>query len=149
MFLEGINGMSGLAVNYFYKDGLKVCSSPIRSVAPNLSKRWSKISTPRSTPGSNSDVLDFRAAQVDPATLSTIGSLTTLPWTCKPLYGFISDGYPVSTDPCQAPHPPLALARLLTPCRPRQIMGYRRKPYLFLAGVVGRFAPPHLPPRSP
>jgi hypothetical protein len=27
MFLEGINGMSGLAVNYFYKDGLKVLQS--------------------------------------------------------------------------------------------------------------------------
>ena len=71
MFLEGINGMSGLAVSYFYKDKLRV----------------------------------------DPATLSTVGSLTSLPWTCKPLYGFISDGYPV--------------------------FGYRRKPYLFLAGIIG------------
>eukprot|EP00286_Rhodomonas_abbreviata_P023237 CAMPEP_0181301162 /NCGR_PEP_ID=MMETSP1101-20121128/7274_1 /TAXON_ID=46948 /ORGANISM="Rhodomonas abbreviata, Strain Caron Lab Isolate" /LENGTH=483 /DNA_ID=CAMNT_0023406443 /DNA_START=301 /DNA_END=1752 /DNA_ORIENTATION=- len=71
MFLEGINGMSGLAVSYFFKNTLKV----------------------------------------EPATLSSIGSITALPWTCKPLYGFISDGFP--------------------------LFGYRRKPYLLLAGVFG------------
>jgi len=70
-FLEGISGMSGLAVSYFYKNTL----------------------------------------MVDPATLSTISSLSALPWTVKPLYGFLSDGWP--------------------------IMGYRRRPYLILAGFVG------------
>ncbi len=41
-------------------------------------------------------------------------SLTNLPWTCKPVYGFISDAFP--------------------------IMGYRRRPYIFLAGLVGSAA---------
>ena len=49
--------------------------------------------------------------QVSPAMLSTVGSLTTLPWTCKPIYGFVSDAFPVN--------------------------GYRRKPYLLLAGILG------------
>uniref|UniRef100_A0A7S0E9A5 Major facilitator superfamily (MFS) profile domain-containing protein n=1 Tax=Hanusia phi TaxID=3032 RepID=A0A7S0E9A5_9CRYP len=71
MFLEGINGMSGLATNYFFKETLKV----------------------------------------EPAVLSSIGSITSLPWTCKPLYGFISDAYPM--------------------------FGYRRKPYLLIAGILG------------
>ena len=30
--------------------------------------------------------------KVDPATLSTVTSLTALPWTIKPIYGFLSDG---------------------------------------------------------
>lgn len=71
LFLEGLSGMSGLAVSYFYKNTLKV----------------------------------------DPATLTTVSSLTSLPWTCKPIYGFISDAFP--------------------------IFGYRRKPYIFLAGLAG------------
>ena len=71
LFLEGLNGMSGLAVSYFYKNTLKA----------------------------------------DPALLTTISSLTSLPWTCKPVYGFISDAFP--------------------------IFGYRRKPYIFLAGLTG------------
>ena len=71
LFLEGLSGMSGLAVSYFYKNTLKV----------------------------------------DPATLTTVSSLTSLPWTCKPLYGFMSDAFP--------------------------IFGYRRKPYIFLAGLFG------------
>ena len=71
-FVQGMSGMSGLAVSYFYKDTLGV----------------------------------------DPATLSTVTSLTALPWTIKPLYGFMSDGWP--------------------------IMGYRRKPYIIIAGAVVR-----------
>jgi len=47
LFLEGLSGISGLAVSYFYKDTLKV----------------------------------------DPAMLTTVSSLTNLPWTCKPIYG--------------------------------------------------------------
>ena len=50
-----------------------------------------------------------RESQVDPATLSTVGSLTSLPWTCKPLYGFISDGYPVSLCRTQSMRPRSAL----------------------------------------
>ena len=49
--------------------------------------------------------------KVDPATLSTVTSLTALPWTIKPLYGFLSDGWP--------------------------IMGYRRKSYIIISGAVG------------
>jgi folate/biopterin transporter len=71
LFLEGLSGISGLAVSYFYKNTLKV----------------------------------------DPAMLTTVSSLTNLPWTCKPIYGFISDAFPIG--------------------------GYRRKPYLFIAGVMG------------
>jgi folate/biopterin transporter len=48
---------------------------------------------------------------VSPATLSTVTSLAAIPWTIKPLYGFLSDGWP--------------------------IMGYRRKPYLIIAGALG------------
>lgn len=71
MFLEGVNGMSGLAFSYFMKNTLKV----------------------------------------EPAVLTSISSITALPWTCKPLYGFISDAFP--------------------------IWGYRRRPYFFIAGVFG------------
>ena len=70
-FVQGIGGMSDLAVSYFYKNTLAV----------------------------------------DPATLSTVMSLVAIPWTIKPLYGFLSDGWP--------------------------IFGYRRKPYIIIAGAVG------------
>lgn len=46
-----------------------------------------------------------------PAELSAMAGLVTLPWTIKPVYGFLSDGVP--------------------------LWGYRRKSYLFLAGLVG------------
>ena len=49
--------------------------------------------------------------KVDPATLTQIMSMTNLPWTCKPIYGFVSDLFP--------------------------IFGYRRRPYIFLAGLTG------------
>jgi hypothetical protein len=54
-FLEGISGMSGLAVSYFYKNTL----------------------------------------MIQPATLSMVSSLSAIPWTIKPLYGFMSDGWPI------------------------------------------------------
>jgi len=74
LFLEGLSGISGLSVSYFYKNELKV----------------------------------------DPATLTQIMSMTNLPWTCKPIYGFVSDAFP--------------------------IFGYRRRPYIFIAGVIGSAA---------
>lgn len=46
-----------------------------------------------------------------PAELSATLGILTLPWTIKPLYGFLSDGFP--------------------------IFGYRRRSYLVLAGGVG------------
>ena len=46
-----------------------------------------------------------------PAELSALGGLFTLPWTIKPLYGFLSDGLP--------------------------LFGYRRRSYLILCGIVG------------
>lgn len=46
-----------------------------------------------------------------PAELSATLGLLSLPWTIKPLYGFLSDGFP--------------------------IFGYRRRSYLVLAGFVG------------
>ena len=48
---------------------------------------------------------------VSPATLTFVQSISALPWVVKPLYGFISDAVP--------------------------ILGYRRKPYLLLAGLIG------------
>ena len=46
-----------------------------------------------------------------PAELSALTGLFTLPWTIKPLYGFLSDGVP--------------------------FFGYRRRSYLILCGVLG------------
>jgi hypothetical protein len=46
-----------------------------------------------------------------PAELSALTGIFTLPWTIKPLYGFLSDGFP--------------------------LFGYRRRSYLLLAGLTG------------
>jgi folate/biopterin transporter len=46
-----------------------------------------------------------------PAEMSALSGLFTLPWTIKPLYGFLSDGFP--------------------------ILGYRRRSYLVLSGILG------------
>ena len=46
-----------------------------------------------------------------PAEMSATMGILSLPWTIKPLYGFLSDGFP--------------------------ILGYRRRSYLILAGLVG------------
>ncbi len=46
-----------------------------------------------------------------PAELSALSGLFVLPWTIKPLYGFLSDGFP--------------------------LFGFRRKSYLILAGLLG------------
>ena len=46
-----------------------------------------------------------------PAELSALTGLFTLPWTVKPLYGFLSDGLP--------------------------LFGYRRRSYLILCGLLG------------
>jgi MFS family permease len=48
---------------------------------------------------------------MSPAIVSMLGSMTALPWIVKPVWGFISDTYP--------------------------ILGYRRKPYLAIFGVLG------------
>jgi folate/biopterin transporter len=45
-----------------------------------------------------------------PAQVSRINSIATIPWIVKPIYGFISDSFP--------------------------ILGYRRKPYLFIFGIT-------------
>jgi folate/biopterin transporter len=46
-----------------------------------------------------------------PAEVGALTGIATLPWTIKPLFGFISDGLPIG--------------------------GYRRRPYLILAGLLG------------
>ena len=46
-----------------------------------------------------------------PAELSALMGIFVLPWTIKPLYGFLSDGFP--------------------------LFGYRRKSYLIAAGILG------------
>jgi folate/biopterin transporter len=49
--------------------------------------------------------------QLGPAELSALTGLFALPWTIKPVYGFLSDGFP--------------------------LWGYRRKTYLMAAGILG------------
>jgi len=49
-----------------------------------------------------------------PAEVSALTGLAVLPWVIKPLFGFLSDGFP--------------------------ILGYRRRPYLVLSGVLGMAA---------
>lgn len=46
-----------------------------------------------------------------PAEVSALMGIAALPWTVKPLFGFLSDGLP--------------------------ILGYRRRPYLILSGILG------------
>ena len=46
-----------------------------------------------------------------PAELSLISSISVLPWVVKPLYGFISDSFP--------------------------LFGYKRRSYLILSGILG------------
>jgi len=46
-----------------------------------------------------------------PAEVAALTGIATAPWTIKPLFGFISDGFP--------------------------IWGYRRRPYLVLSGLLG------------
>lgn len=48
---------------------------------------------------------------LSPAQVSLLGSIAIIPWSIKPLYGFFSDRQP--------------------------IWGFRRKPYLFLSGLLG------------
>lgn len=51
---------------------------------------------------------------LSPAQVSAFMGIAALPWMIKPLFGFISDGLP--------------------------IFGYRRRPYLILAGLIGTLA---------
>jgi folate/biopterin transporter len=51
---------------------------------------------------------------LNPAQVSALMGIAALPWMVKPLFGFISDGLP--------------------------ILGYRRRPYLILAGLMGTVA---------
>lgn len=69
-FVQGIIGLSSLAITFYYKDTL----------------------------------------HLEPSELSFLGSITTIPWIIKPLYGFISDTYP--------------------------LLGYKRKGYLILSGLL-------------
>jgi folate/biopterin transporter len=48
---------------------------------------------------------------LSPAEVAALTGITALPWVIKPLFGFISDGLP--------------------------ILGYRRRPYLILSGLLG------------
>ncbi|OLP20253.1 folate-biopterin transporter [Leptolyngbya sp. 'hensonii'] len=70
-FVQGILGLSRLAVSFFLKDELSL----------------------------------------GPAQVSALFGIVALPWMVKPLFGFISDGLP--------------------------ILGYRRRPYLILSGLLG------------
>lgn len=51
---------------------------------------------------------------LSPATVAALTGVASLPWTIKPLFGFLSDGLP--------------------------IFGYRRRPYLILSGLTGTAA---------
>jgi hypothetical protein len=65
-----VTGLSDLAMNYLYKDDLKL----------------------------------------QPYEVSKINSIVFIPWIIKPVYGFISDSFPIN--------------------------GYRRKSYLFIFGIA-------------
>ena len=73
-FVQGILGLSRLAVSFFLKDELGL----------------------------------------SPAEVSALFGIVVLPWVIKPLFGFLSDGFP--------------------------IFGYRRRPYLILSGIIGALA---------
>lgn len=73
-FVQGILGISRLAISFFLKDELAL----------------------------------------SPAEVSGLIGIALIPWTIKPIYGFISDGLP--------------------------ILGYRRRPYLILSGLLGAIA---------
>ena len=51
---------------------------------------------------------------LSPTEVASMVGITMIPWTIKPLYGLISDGFPV--------------------------FGYRRRPYLLLSSILGIFA---------
>ncbi|MFE4106423.1 folate/biopterin family MFS transporter [Almyronema epifaneia] len=51
---------------------------------------------------------------LNPAEVAALTGIATLPWTIKPVFGFLSDGWP--------------------------LFNYRRRPYLILAGVLGAIA---------
>ncbi|KAI3469586.1 hypothetical protein Pfo_026249 [Paulownia fortunei] len=73
-FVQGVLGLSRLAVNFYLKDDL----------------------------------------HLDPAETAIISGVSSLPWLVKPLYGFISDSFP--------------------------LFGYRRRSYLVLSGLLGAFS---------
>ena len=52
-------------------------------------------------------------AWVTPAQMAAIFGIVSIPWCLKPLYGFVSDSYP--------------------------IMGYRRRPYMILGAFLSAF----------
>ncbi|CAN4099609.1 unnamed protein product [Withania somnifera] len=70
-FVQGVLGLSDLAVSFYLKDNL----------------------------------------HLDPAETAVISGFSSLPWLVKPLYGFISDSFP--------------------------LFGYRRRSYLVLSGLLG------------
>ncbi|XP_060215484.1 folate-biopterin transporter 1, chloroplastic-like [Lycium barbarum] len=70
-FVQGVLGLSDLAVSFYLKDDL----------------------------------------HLDPAETAVISGFSTLPWLVKPLYGFISDSFP--------------------------LFGYRRRSYLVVSGLLG------------
>lgn len=70
-FVQGVLGLSDLAVSFYLKDDL----------------------------------------HLDPAETGVISGFSSLPWLVKPLYGFISDSFP--------------------------LFGYRRRSYLVLSGLLG------------
>ncbi|GER32269.1 major facilitator superfamily protein [Striga asiatica] len=70
-FVQGVLGLSRLAVNFYLKDDL----------------------------------------HLDPAETAVISGVSSLPWLVKPLYGFISDSFP--------------------------LFGYRRSSYLVISGLLG------------
>jgi folate/biopterin transporter len=51
---------------------------------------------------------------LSPAEVAAMTGIASIPWTIKPVFGFLSDGLPM--------------------------FGYRRRPYLIIAGIVGMFS---------
>jgi hypothetical protein len=108
-------------VSYYFKETLKLSPATITSVSsitwppplppPYCANRTHISPLPRTNRTHISPL-----PRTDRTHISHVYSLgRALPWTCKPIYGFVSDAFP--------------------------LFGYRRKPYMFLAGFFGS-APP-------
>lgn len=98
-------------MSYYFKETLKLSPATITSVSsitwppplpPPYCANWTHISFLN------------RTNRTHISHLHSLGR--ALPWTCKPIYGFVSDAFP--------------------------LFGYRRKPYMFLAGFFGSAPPP-------
>lgn len=105
--VQGILGLSRLALSFFFKDELQIEPAQVRSTLL-ATKSCSAAacftaSCLEATPPLRPPAQHLQAA--------FLMGLSSLPWMIKPLYGFISDSVP--------------------------LFGYRRRSYLVACGILG------------